>query len=295
MRIVFLVTATTLLALAVPVHAAEHPPLSEVGMGDPDLGQSLREASMAAVSFLDANNNGRLDVADPDEPVYLDLDASRVLGYGDLRLLPFLRYPAGSVVDLANRDAGRALASIPGWFARDGTTWYLDSDSSGTVSIADLRFTDTIEKVRLGDPYLGKTLTGTGTSRGTVAWSDPGNDGSRQALDPLYLDLGAVGPEGRKVSIGDLRITPQGMGLDDDANQTDVAAAVATAKATMAPPAPVTTAPSADATSAPGPALAPSEWRTLDWVLVVVGVANLAGLVVVGRMATARQPRNPGQ
>jgi len=34
-------------------------------------------------------------------------------------------------------------------------------------------------------------------------------------------------------------------------------------------------------------------WRVLDWVLVVVGVANLAGLIVVGRLAAARSPRNP--
>jgi len=47
------------------------------------------------------------------------------------------------------------------------------------------------------------------------------------------------------------------------------------------------------AASAPAQPAQAAGWRVLDWILVVVGVANLAGLVVVGRLAAGRSPRNP--
>ncbi|MCA1818820.1 MAG: hypothetical protein LC620_01995 [Halobacteriales archaeon] len=261
------------------------PLVSEAASGDPDLGQGLQDGRVADVAFMDANGNGAVDAADPDEPVYLDADANHEVTYGDVRLTAFLRYAVGTGVDVANRDVGHALTPLSGWFAHDGSTWYLDGDSTATVTVADLRFGATVEKVRAGDAALGHALTAPASAKGSISWLDVNHDGRRALAEPLFLDTDPFTGGGLKVSIGDLRVTPQGAGLDDEATRPEVEQVVASH---LAAPSGVGSAATSDA-AAP----APPTWRTLDWILVVVGVANLAGFVVVGRLAAARHPKSP--
>jgi hypothetical protein len=294
MRLLLPALAATLLLSAVPASAAE-PLVAVVPRGDPDVGAAFAEARGAAFAFLDANGNTALDRADPDEPVYIDADGSRAVSHGDLRLTAFGRYPAGTVVELANRDFGRPLTVLIGWLAHDGDTWYFDADAGSKVSVGDLRLAaGGVEKVGPGDAMLNRGLEATPSPRGTLFHLDRDRDNARDALEPILIDQDASGAGYRTVSAGDLRFTPSGFGRDDEVTQQELRDAVA-ARGTQAPPG--TGVPAGSGTGAGtvpvAEAPAPPTWRILDWILVVVGVANLAGLVVVGRMAAARRPKEP--
>jgi hypothetical protein len=268
------------LLLLVVAAAAKAPSLvAPVTGGDADLGTPLPSSFHFRVAYVDANGNGRVDSAAPDEPVYLDVDGSQTVSYGDIRLTEF-HYPAGTVVDLGNRDFGLKLSGS-GVLARAGSLWFADTDSTLTVSPSDVRL-DSFTKVLAGDADLGAPLDIPPSARGALWWHDADGDGRRGAMETLYVDMDPYAAGLRGVTVGDLRIVPGPFGVDDYVREGDLAGLV--------PPA---ASPEAPLQAAVPVAQAEAGWRTLDWILVVVGVANLAGLVIVGRLAAARHPRNP--
>src|SRR5437667_333930 len=78
-----LLPLAALLLLALPAHAAGPAFLAAVAPGDADNNLELHTARVT-VGYLDANGNGHPDTQ-PDEMLYLDLDASGSVTYGDLR------------------------------------------------------------------------------------------------------------------------------------------------------------------------------------------------------------------
>src|ERR1041385_5343063 len=154
MRLPLALALLGLLTLA-PLAAAG--PVATVAPSDALAGKTLSFLD-AGLGYLDANANAHPDAATPQEPVYLDLDGNHQVSYGDLRLSAFLGYPAGAVVDLANRDVGRPLAAVPGWFATAGSAWFVDVDGSATVSIGDVRLDPFGAQVAAGDAALGTPL-----------------------------------------------------------------------------------------------------------------------------------------
>jgi hypothetical protein len=265
--------------------------LSRVRPGDASLDQPLAPLD-AAIAFLDANHNGKVDATDPDEPVYLDMDHDGTVGYADIRLTPFLHYPAGSLVGLSNRDLGFRLATASGWFAFSTTdAWYLDFDSSNSATVGDLRLSGTLfgTKVAVGNPDQGTPLSPaqawqTPTSR--VALRDANSNGLYDPGETVYLDMDANVPSGaRKVSVDDARLTPSAMVVDKDLTRADVDQAIAAAL-------PVAKTTTGTYTNTLGSS---ESWRLLDWFLVGLTVLNLVGLVAIVRRLNHnhRPPHNP--
>lgn len=262
---------TALFALAVvllPASACAATLVAEVVGSDTDVGTELR-TQRVPFAFLDANGNGHLDTAQPREPVYLDVDGSGAVSYGDVRITPFGAYASNTQVDVANADAGRPLVAAPGWFARGNSGWVADLDNSGTVTIGDVRFTADGPMQVDGAQATGETLRVQGNA-GTLA--------TGSLARTLYLDVDQNSGGGR-VSAGDLRIVPGPMASD---------AAPAAPAANPAVPGQTTTVTGAATT--PAGKSAPDSWRPLDWVLVALAVANLAGLAILAR---AQRPKNP--
>jgi hypothetical protein len=282
-----LLALAALLLLALPASAAPAPFLAALKAGDTDLNQPLTTFT-AKVGYLDGNVNGSPDAAAPDENVYLDLDGSTSVSYGDLRLTPFDTYAAGTVVDLANRDVGRALASVDYsvWFAHAGESWYLDMDSSRTVSVGDVRMAATAPgKVHAGDAALGTPLARPdGARTGSLGWW---GSGPRNPTGALYVDIDIFSTGNGRTSAGDLRLTPAGFAPDDAPTRAEFEQAQHAGTQTV----------SASGSAAPPASFgsAPSAWRALDWLLVGLAVLNLAGLVAVARRLEHLRgpPRNP--
>lgn len=137
-----------MLALAVsPSVAAAGIPCSlfggKVASGDADLFYPLAVAA-GGPAYVDANGNAAFGAG---EDAYLDMDGDGFVSSNDVRLTG----GTGSLVRPVDVDFGLLLAALPGgaaFFDFDGDALYgaldpvfWDTDSSGTVSIADLRFT----------------------------------------------------------------------------------------------------------------------------------------------------------
>ncbi|HEX2066757.1 MAG TPA: hypothetical protein VHI93_08095 [Candidatus Thermoplasmatota archaeon] len=273
--------ALLLVAFLPTAHADATPFAASVEGVDGEMGR-MYQAGRAAVAFLDANLNGRPDTAAPDEVVYLDLDGSGSASYGDLRLTAFDTYPAGSVVNQTNRDAGRPLALLHNaWFSQAGTAWVLDMDASSTLTVGDLRLQPMPAKVRAAEPGLGQPLARpTGAQVGAIAWTATG---PRDPANAFYVDMDRFTNGGDRVSPGDLRITPLGLAQDGAPTREEFEQA----QRLLMP------ASTEDAAQPPA-SISPAAWRALDWFVVGLGILNLVGLVAIARQLNQpRPPRNP--
>lgn len=247
-----------LILAAAPVQGKSEPFFGEVKAGDGDVGVPF-QSTHAPVAFIDGNGNGKADASDPDEPLYLDLDASGTVSHSDLRLTVFLGHGAGTLVDLADADAGRILTnSASAFLARSGSTWWLDLAGNYAVDVGDLRLDASGPvKMHAGDAGLGTTLTVGGSAQtGFVSLTE---GSTSHAV--VYIDEDAYGNGGGHVTPGDLRFTAQ----------TATSAASGPAASLVTP--------------------GESGWRLLDGILVVLAVLNLAGLLFVVR--TVNQLRGP--
>lgn len=276
-----------LLLLAVPAHAAAGDFVTTVGASDPDVNRQLHTAR-ATVGYLDGNRNARAD-AQPDETLYLDLDDSGAVSYGDLRLSPFDTYAAGTVVDLPNRDVGRPLATAANaWFAQaggPGGAWMVDVDASATVTAGDVAFAAAPSRVAAGDARIGQALSRPADAP-TRAYGWTSADG-RGAEAPFYIDLDPPTSAGSRTSPGDLRVSPTGFAPDNAPTRAEFEQALQRGTPTQAA--------STTSTTAAEMGSAPTAWRTLDWLVVGLAVLNLAGLVAVARQVNQMRgpPRNP--
>jgi len=278
MRTVLLLLAVVCL-LALPAHALATPVLAQVKAGDADINATL-ENFQAGIGYYDGNVNGHFDTV-PDEPAYIDVDNSHSVSYGDLRLTAFAGHASGVSVLLADIDMGRPLA-MPNnaWFLRttDGS-WAIDMDASSTLTAGDIVFpAGTPAKADAATPGLGGRLARVeGSQVGMLSSLHREHD----ADTVLYAEMDSFTTGAGRVSAGDLRLTPAA-----------AAAGAATTTGTAASGA----MGGSDGAAAPAAATsAPPAWRTLDWLLVGVGVLNLVGLVAVARMVNHLRgpPRNP--
>ncbi|MCA1819208.1 MAG: hypothetical protein LC620_04020, partial [Halobacteriales archaeon] len=204
-----LLPLTLLLALALPAHADGTGFVNAVAQGDADLGLELQTARVT-VGYIDANGNTHPDTQ-PDETLYLDLDASGSVTFGDLRLSRFDTYAPGTAVNVTNRDVGRPLGTASGaWFAQaGGGTWALDVDNSGTITAGDVVFGAAPAKVMPGDPRIGQGLARPGgTPTSAYGWTATG---ARDVGRTFFIDMDGFGTGGSRTSIGDLRVTPLGL------------------------------------------------------------------------------------
>lgn len=212
--------------LAIAVFAL--PPATAEGVPptDPTLGQPL-SATTSALTFLDADGDAQPDSEMPDEPVYLDMDASRDVSFGDVRLTAYGAYPAFTLVDVTNRDTGRRLVVASGWLGVDDGRWSADLDGSRTTSVGDVRLDGDSPgtKLRLGHDGLGHRLESPASAvgiTGQLDHVDANRDGRWGVGSALYLDVDGD----RIVSAGDLRLTPLGFGLDAEPSPAEVEAAL---------------------------------------------------------------------
>ena len=198
-----------------------------VPAGDPDVGLNI-QTTLVSVGFVDANGNDALDVVEPDESAYLDLDGSHTVTFADLRLTPFATYPAGSSVDYTNRDFARTLTTAHGWFARDArSAWFLDTDANAKLSPGDVRLTGpgAGTKVKSGDADFGQPLTkvqDSATPGIRIAWNDRNGNQHRDPLEAVYLDLNFD----RQVTPGEPRVQATGLGLDNQPTRAEFDGAV---------------------------------------------------------------------
>lgn len=221
-----LVLLALLAPIALPAVSAQAAPFAApVLAGDPDVRTTLQNL-VASAGYVDANGNKLPDAVQPDEAVYLDLDNTGAVSFGDLRLAGFFTYPAGTGVDYTNRDFGRRLEPMVGWFATQGASWFFDTDGSRTLTAGDVRLTGQAgNKVRAGDPDLGQALTPsqeTTTQSIRLGWSDANANRQRDVGEPVYLDLNVD----RQVGAGELRLRTASLGADDEATRTELAGAV---------------------------------------------------------------------
>ena len=262
-------------------------PFGTVAGDEASLGKPLSTLN-TGLGFIDANGNGRADVSEPGEPVYLDVDGSRSATYGDLRLTAALGYAAGTSVDVLNADAGHVLATPGGWFSTTPAgAWIVDLDGDRTVSLGDLRMAPFGGRVVASDADLRAPLQAAQqqvTSSARVGYVDLDGDRARDAAEPVYLDLDPSGTPGNgQVSNGDLRLAASGPGLEPDTpTRAEFEAALSEAGVETG----------ADGSFARDQA---SAWDTPTVLALVLGLANLVGLVyVVGQVRKAREPRHPG-
>src|ERR1051326_275535 len=207
--------------------AAAGPIVSVVSAGDAQQGLALQFYGAATLAFADSNGNGQADGQAPQEAVYLDLDGTHSATYADVRLTPLLGYPAGSLVDAANADAGRSLRVAPGWFASAANgAWYVDADGSHAVSAGDVRLTSNVgSRVAPGDADAGTALSQAQANvavSNRVGFADANGDGVHQATEPIVLDLDASGGAGAgHLSPGDVRLRLAGFGVDDSVTHAE--------------------------------------------------------------------------
>lgn len=282
------VLALLVLLLLLPAaHAATPSPLLRlVAPGESGIGDSLQPLN-AGVGYLDGNGNGKVDAADPNEPVYLDLDGSRSVSYADVRLTAFLDYPAGSMVAIANRDLGLSLGTPSGWFASSGGDWFLDFDYSASISAGDLRLSlQAGTKVLASDHDNGAPLEvaqGSVSANNRVNYVDRNGDRIRQAGEPIVLDMDENSPSGaRHYSVGDLVVVASGFATEPATSGSTVSGTTVVQGGTT--------------TVLPGNNVASvqPEWRSTDWALLALTLLNLVGLIVVARnLSLAEKPRNP--
>ena len=247
-----------------------------VQIGDAQLGATLI-ALPAKVGFIDADNDGSIDGAAPQEPVYLDIAGDGRVSYGDMRLTRFGDYAPGTIVDVPNRDFGHNLGTPSGWFgAIQGQIATFDADFSGTVSAGDIRLDGT--HVLAGDADIGTTSTiiqGTTGSSQRVGFVDDNANGRRDRGENVFLDMDESTPGGsRKVSQGDIRFAIAGFGVEDSVSRAEFDALR-------------TAAPGTDGGVAPD-----NRVTDFDWLLVSLAVVNLLGLAYVVR-AISKKPKNP--
>jgi len=261
-----------------------------VAAGDAQQGQSLQFLSAASLGFFDSNGDGRANARAPQEPVYLDLDGSRSVTYGDLRLTPVLSYPAGSLVNASNADIGHALTATAGWFAQTAQgAWFVDADGSRTVSDGDVRLASPAGARVSGSDADARTpleaAQGNVASASRVGFVDADSDGRRGATEPVVLDLDAAGASGAgRLSAGDVRLRVSGFGSDDSVSHAELQDALSKVGVTsqggtyQAPPA-----------TPPPPA-----WGTPQLVLLALAAVNLVAVIYVFSLVRQQQrPRNP--
>jgi hypothetical protein len=232
MRILTLAVVASVLVTALPAQAAVLGFVSPVQAGDPDAGVRL-ETLLMYPSYVDANGNGLLDYKEPDETMYLDLDASNTVTFNDMRFTNFFTYGAGSAVDYTNRDFGRTLNRANGWFARTtGGDWYFDTNADRKVSVSDVILTgpDAGQKVSATNGAVGMALTSVQDQASQalrVGWSDSNGNQARDVSEAVYIDLNFD----RQASVGDLRVKATGLGLDNEPTRAEFESTVATLKA----------------------------------------------------------------
>ncbi|MGQ0534723.1 MAG: hypothetical protein ACT4PT_01475 [Methanobacteriota archaeon] len=214
------------LLMAASVAAQTPDVVAVVVASDADLFAAL-QLFAGRFGFVDGNGNGAPDVAEPVETAYFDFDTSGTVSFGDLRLSPFFRYPAGSSVEYTNRDVGRPLVPSRGWIGRTvAGDWYVDIDASGGTSVGDVRLAGpTPGTMRPGEPDLGRPLVAeqnTIPDAQRLGWV--GGPGTRRGVAAaVYADMNRDG----LVSAGDLRFRPSGPGLDDEPTRAEADAATA--------------------------------------------------------------------
>lgn len=260
------VLSLMLAGLAMPADAvAPATVLVAVQSGDAALGQSLSVVG-APITFIDAQVD---QVANVDEPLYWDLDASNTVSVGDIRLRAFLGQAAGTEVRVSDLDTGRTLLATTAWFGTTGGNWFADLDASHSVTGGDLRLGETVSVVAAGSGEEGQPLAYPQGAQGpgTVALADLDGDRRRDAGEGLYLNLDTgVGPP--VVSLGDLRVVPAAR--------------------------PAASGQAASGGSSVAPEADKSTWGTPETVLLVLGLANLVGLVFVyTKLRDGGAPRNP--
>jgi hypothetical protein len=281
--------ALALAALPLPALAQSAGFAATVGGSDSGVQQPLQGLN-TYLGYVDADGDARPEGGEPEEPVYLDLDGNRQVSYGDLRLTAVAGYPAGTSVVVGNQDFALALAVAPGWFARSGPNWFVDVDGDRAVSAGDLRLGASPSRVKSSDGDVRSGLEAVQTQMSQslrVGYLDLDNDGSRDPSEAVYLDLDPSGSPGiGKATAGDLRLTPTGPGLDDGPTRAEFEAAGRASDDG-----------SGDA-GGDGVTLVGgdrdgggSAWGTPETVLLILGLANLAGLSVLYRRSA--RPRNP--
>lgn len=282
--------AAALLLLASALAATAQVPavsFSAVGQDDAANGRILSTLTVT-LGYVDANANGRADPSSPAEPVYLDLDNSRTVTYGDVRLTPLGRYPAGSTVDVTNHDLHLTLVTPHGWVASTSQgAWLADLDANLQVSAGDVRLSGTFGEhvdASAGDRGAGLQAVQQATPTfSRVGYLDQDSDGRHDATEPLVFDLEPTGSAGSgRVSPGDLRLQPAGPGLDDGPSRAEFEALAAQGSAEDSGSVTVVD---------DDPAGGRSAWGLPETVLLLLGVANLAGLAVLFRRSA--RPRNP--
>jgi hypothetical protein len=287
-----LVAALAATALSLPAQA-QSSTFSVVAQGDAADGRTLSTlAAGAGIGYFDADNDGAADPSSPTEPVYLDLDGSHSVSYGDVRLAAHGHYPAASTVDVTNADLSLPLTAPRGWLASTAqAAWYLDLDGNLQVSAGDLRLSDRFGgHVGAGDGDVRTPLQAAQTatpSFGRIGYVDGNSNGRADAGEGLYFDLDASGAPGSgKVNAGDLRVAPGGPGLDDGPTRAEFDQATGKASATGGPGSTggLTVVHDHETTRT-------SAWGTPETVLLVLALANLAGLAVLWRRDS--RPRNP--
>ncbi len=201
---------------------------SFVASTDSDNGAVFR-ATNARVAWLDADLNGQPGHTTPQEPIYMDVDGSGTISYGDLRLTPYGRFPAGSAVGVSDGDLGLALHGTKAWFASTtGGEWLIDMDQNVRASVGDLRVQGSQAGTRLaaGDPGLDQALTRQQlqvSESVRVGWSDPNGNGVVDPGESIYLDLVKQTGSRTVIETGDVRLTsasfdPDGAGSDPPAD-----------------------------------------------------------------------------
>jgi hypothetical protein len=215
----FLPTLATALCLAVlplaATPAAATPPPAPaacslfgtvVGIGDADALSPVIVGS-GALAFVDDGSG----FFSPGEPVYLDSNADAIVSPSDVRITG----ASGSVVAAGDTDVGAPLTALPGNFAfsdadgsgsyNAGDPFYWDTDSSGTVSVTDLRFTPSTggaagTTVRLGDADLNNPLL---VPFASFSFIDVDGNGLFTRVDALYIHAAF----GFGLAFGDVRLS----------------------------------------------------------------------------------------
>lgn len=221
MRLLPVFVVASVLWTALPAAAQEF--AAEVTPSDPDARGDL-VSMLTRLGYVDANSNSIMDTTEPDENLYLDVDASRTVSFGDLRLTTFFNYGAGSYVDFTNRDFGRFLAEPRGWFGLDTAgVYYVDADGSRTVTLGDVRTSGAQQgsKVRAGDASVGTPLSliqeiaNPPTLR--TAYADRDGDNVHDLAEPLYVDVNM----NKRADPGELRFTSIGLSVDNDPTRAE--------------------------------------------------------------------------
>jgi hypothetical protein len=289
-RILPLAVAVLMAAGLTAVSAQTDSTFSVIALGDGFEGRSI-VATNTLLGFTDLDSDGRADAGEPDETVYLDIDGSRSVTYGDVRLSTFLDYAAGTTVAATNRDLGRALTTAQGWIASTSTgTWVMDVDGDRAISVGDVRFSATFgDRVLAGDADLRTSLQPAQqqtSSLSRLGYLDLDSDNARDPREPLIFDLDPNGSPGQgKATNGDLRLTPVGPGVDDTLSRAEFEDAIGKAGVQQQNGSYERTVVETEGGSS---------WGMPETVLLLLALVNLAGLAFVyTRLRSGGAPRNP--